>query len=480
MNAKCASFVENPAVRCPNPPKLDSVFCDFHSRQHLAKYLKYKKLEANLNPIRDNQTKEYYLKAYSRFSQAHQVRFIFREKAIAYSARDIGHQIRIDWLWDQVTLCVQHLGRLFALTGTQTVGKASPVKPIVTQKERIESRKAFKTYTATKKKIEDYEALIEQALESDDRVVQLQLQEYQDNLDKLLGSSSRDIRWTVDLGKLMSIYSGMVDPKQDYSTQPQIIATPFGTPYDNTHKLNYAKLGYEFMLGPYQEKMALMKESPVLHPESLSPKDDLEVQEYVKNFNFMTEVIEKIVANGMVIYFSPKLLRLFYNFTFAYFITGQNVFPVEVDRSMKQLQPFKRHIPGMIFTPEQLSQFEGTSFIQNDGNVEQLLAWRQENLQNNPNEPLSSTRRDLPELLPEYLEAVIITEYYTQALSQEIARSWSLPSDDFFPILDRIGRDMDILTNHFAFPEMVELFQRYRSSGIFRRDIAETNIIQII
>src|SRR3989304_10336415 len=110
---QCASYVDNTENRCLNDTKGGSVFCEVHSSQFLKLYLDYKRIDI-VKEIQDDMPINYYLKKLVCCEKAMKLRIEYREKAIAISARDIGHSMRIDILQERADKCVKNLEKLFS------------------------------------------------------------------------------------------------------------------------------------------------------------------------------------------------------------------------------------------------------------------------------------------------------------------------------------------------------------------------------
>lgn len=471
MEENCVSFFENPDIRCPNPHQKNSVFCEIHSRQHLRDYLRYKKLEEDLVPVQPGQSVKYYLHNYAKFSRAHDLRLNFREEAIAHSARDIGHQIRLDWLWLQLTLCVRYLEKLFA---TQSESPVQSLTPKEETRERTEFKRIFNVYTKTKKRVDDYEEAIKEAIKANAEALHRQLQEYLDNISKLVGPTNLTIHWLINLGQLIHGYSTIVDIKRNYKTQMQSGVIIFQE-IDDKSSLIYAELGYLAFIGPFQNKMPDKFENSVL----ATPEGQLEYKQYIDNLHFLTNLVNKIDKGSVVVYLSSKILRTIHVIDMCYIIIKGQSFLLSFDQKIKQPAPLDRskelYNKGTDFTDEQLAQFDFNLFIKEKGQLEQLITWRKEYTLKNfgPEfvDKLLTSR-------PDFIEAMLISDYYIQALVRQVIINYqNILSQGFVNSLDVIPQQLNTLTNVFSFPELIKIIRTYQSSGIFRREIEDLGLI---
>lgn len=450
MDDTCASYCETPAVRCPKPHKHESVFCDIHSVQHLAKYVKYKKLEANLHEVRDGQSADYYLKLYAKISHAYKVRFDFRESAIAHSARDIGHQIRLDWLWAQSTLCVQHLETIFQANPIQ--GGNLPPKQSVSQAERVQARKVFKTYTATKKRVEDYESLIKKAVESDIQNVESDLQQYVDNIRKRFGENAPTVDQLVRLGIFLVTYLSICMCDIRYTGYQHTAMVRSFEAQDTKGRILSGKLAYRCMMGHpswYRDADLSVEDTEVVPDERL-----------INHFNVLVDFIRLIDRKGLIFFLSSPFLRTIYNECLCVNIISYRCTALlVVNDGLLEM----RH-PGIHFTDEQLAMFDYSQFVESNGNLNQLITWRANSIHPSPFDKGSLTHQS-----PLY-DAALITEYYTQALVLKLSVNDRMDVKEFNDIVYTIFDQMDALTAHFAFPKIVKVVGKYYESGRFRQN----------
>lgn len=475
MTETCVSFVGTAATRCPNESKTGGVFCETHSKQYLAKYLLYKKLESNLSEVQDNRSIEYYLRQYSRFSQAHKVRFNFRAQAIAYTARDIGHQMRLDWLLEQADRCVQNLHRIFTQNSEKTTqAEKPPSKVTVTQAERVAARKVFKAYTATKKKVEDYDALIKDAKQSDIQNVEGIISGFHEDIRNLWGSDGLTTMQLIEIGKCMANFIIGFDFKADYGTQAEILVTLFSDHYTLPQRLKFASIGHALAVGNYRTFKAGLENTSVSDNSNVQPDATTSLTNlFTDNCRLLKDVADYLSKTGLIVCISSKLLRLIYNTTFANLIYGDKIVPVYVS-NMAQVAKFQRAmygvpLHGLVFTVDQLNLYRLDSFIEQKGNIDQLIAWRDENISAqfpDPSEVVSIRNES-------FVEAVLITEYYTQALALKLSRIKYIDQPQIFSDVDSIRHEMEVLSSTFAFPELVALFQEFRDSGKFRDEFTD-------
>jgi len=318
----CVSFEIRPEQRCSQIAKLKSVFCEHHSAQHLTAYLKYKKLEGNLKEIKPHQSVKYYLKSYSTYNKAYQERFKFREKSIAYEARDIGHQIRLDWLWEQINLCITNLERIFHKvnpiskqdqeeshrifkTNNTNVNKSnnSTSNPI-TKQDREESRRIFKTFVKTKRRTEDYQRLIQEYIKLDKQQVEIKFQKYIDDISKLLGNTIYTIDKIINIGYFYEYYKIVVNNKSNHEYSFSIAfygnkiseedKQKFHIPIlnslleDNPQK--YAYIGYKLVVGKYINNIPESWEKSPLHCPFRKHEDEKMNDEINKEISDMNNV----------------------------------------------------------------------------------------------------------------------------------------------------------------------------------------------
>lgn len=232
MNSTCAAFINNPENRCVNLSIENSVFCEDHSSLFLSKYLNYKKMD-NKNNIVDNMSIAYYLKKFSHFQKIIQKRLNFREEAIAYSARDVGHQIRIDILNSLAEKCVSHLEHLFTQQETkieqiisetvpefmpesisETVPESIP-KFVSTVKstQKIQFKTKLHEYNLLIKRNQNWEQQVQSFTNQDDIIIRNDINNILAYLKKIPKISSVPERCIIKMGLFYSFFWHITDPK---------------------------------------------------------------------------------------------------------------------------------------------------------------------------------------------------------------------------------------------------------------------------
>jgi len=118
---QCASFDETPSKRCPFKAGENTVFCKLkHAPLFRDLYNEYKSVESKIKEIQQNMPAEYYLKKLTICNNAIDLRIKFREKAIATSAKDVGHSIRIDILRKYAGQCIRELKKIFSSPSSES------------------------------------------------------------------------------------------------------------------------------------------------------------------------------------------------------------------------------------------------------------------------------------------------------------------------------------------------------------------------
>ena len=484
LKPACVSFWNTPAIQCPNRALPNSVFCRPHADKFYKAYREYKNLEKELLPITEGKGPNFYLKEYVKYSKAHSKRFEFREKAIAYSAKDIGHQIRLGWLWDQIQLCVNYLTLIFDKIPKNPTGETRKIpknsktsseeteqikSPVASdqidqigEKKKTEYNRIFKKYVATQKKVEDYEKAIQEALKSDQEAVQQKIQKYCNLLEKYLGSKFFDEDRLIILGRIMGCYYEICDPKKDYEHQKQLQIVTF--PFDETlaEKLVYSKIGFQAIVRDYGESL-VADEISFWNQDKLSPEKQSAWKKWFDNVGYLTRVIIEIEASGRAILYSPKLIRLIDKPSICYFIFSKGYFLLELHLD-KLFRVHQRHDPALAFSIKQVTGFNADKFIAVDGDLKKLLIMYHQNTQ------LHKTQ---PKPCDIILELDLITNYYTQAIATRLAFSYLLPDDRAIQSLKQISDDLKKLDGNFKFEKIVLLQQTYNQSGCFRQIIAD-------
>jgi hypothetical protein len=97
--SQCASYDVSPDERCEEKINKGHTFCARHSALFSKLYTKYKKIDRfDLSSKYKSLSVVNLLKKFSLCRKAIDTRIDFREKAISYESRDVGHQIRIERL----------------------------------------------------------------------------------------------------------------------------------------------------------------------------------------------------------------------------------------------------------------------------------------------------------------------------------------------------------------------------------------------
>jgi len=205
---KCASYEEIPNIRCSENAISSSVFCAKHSEKFLGKYLKYKKID-NDDTLFPNMPSKYYLKKLVRFQTIIQKRTEFREEAISFSARDIGHSIRINILCNLADQCVEYLKEIFAKPM-----KAQDTKLPSEKKDEIKQRKfqkIFKIYKATKKLQEDWGNHISHFVRQDNANMIYDTEVFYRKILEIPGTEGFTLDLMMRLGNFHSILCDVLD-----------------------------------------------------------------------------------------------------------------------------------------------------------------------------------------------------------------------------------------------------------------------------
>jgi len=505
----CVSFVYNPTNRCTQKAKVNSVFCEQHSSEHLSNYLKYKKLEEHLKEIQKNQSVAYYLRNYSSYNKAYQERFQFREKAIAYEARDIGHQIRLDYLWDQINICVTNLERIFNKKTSVVNNKEIERKEIsnketkinVTKQNREESRRIFNTYVKTKKQIENYDQLIKEHLKIINRTIETKFQKYENNIAKLLGHRKFTIDKIITASKIWNCYKNFTEG--DSFSKMNLLFVRFN---DNVNRLSFmtnqeekaenikmtcldvskldnqdlhAKIGYKMITGSYRKSIPdCYDNSPLNSYKKSFDETNREHSDSDKNhlnsIDLLLELIEEVDHKGYIILLSSNILRNIYDDGVTYFIIDGKSYLLNVEND-NMIFSYYKSFPGILYSDEQLDQFNLNEFIKEDvDQYSKLIDWHRENY-------LKSEIKIKDNLEVPRFYVILITEYYMQVINRKIVLELNYGLiHECIKELNFITNQLDILTNRFSFTREMREVIKYRKSGVHRRFVEDTQGLKSI
>jgi hypothetical protein len=224
---QCASYIKSAIDRCLNTSKEGSVFCEVHSPKFYKLYTAYKRVDI-ITEIRDNMPIKYYLKKLVRCEKAMKLRIEYREKAIAISARDIGHSMRIDILQECADKCVENLERLFLSSQKKEIvseqcsndinidnDNDNPIKNNNTLYIQ-QSKKACKSYSCLRKRNEDWKALTSNAIKNDDLMLNNATNKMIEMFLSYPTTSGFSKESLMDLGILLLYFRGFFNKKIMY------------------------------------------------------------------------------------------------------------------------------------------------------------------------------------------------------------------------------------------------------------------------
>jgi len=118
MENLCVSPNEK-GIRCKNNRIGDSMFCEMHSCQFKGNYCKFKTLEQYLeqyllkNPMSCDTKIPNLLKIYDLLNKSYKMRVQYREKAFMPETWDIGHDLKIRYVYNQLSYCENILEKKF-------------------------------------------------------------------------------------------------------------------------------------------------------------------------------------------------------------------------------------------------------------------------------------------------------------------------------------------------------------------------------